>query len=119
MDDFSKRFGFDKMRSGNATVYKLREQLEKFSSAPLRADACEEIAKSFFQLEQYGDAANWYEAAGRLLLTGSTPAPTMKALLAIEPYERALECYELSKDDDGFTECSVFLRELRRACASA
>ena len=119
MDDFSKKFGFEKMRSGNAAVYKLREQLEKFSSAPVKEDACREIAQSFYQLEQYGDAANWYEAAGRLILNLGTPAPTMKALLALEPYEKALECYELSKDDEGFTECSTLLKELKRACASA
>lgn len=119
MGDFSSRFGFEKMRSGNAAVYELREQLEKFSSTPAKAEACEDIAQSFFQLEQYGEAANWYEAAGRLILSGGTPAPVMKALLALEPYEKAVECYELSKDEDGFTECSTLLRELRRACASA
>ncbi len=119
MGDFSTKFGFEKMRSGNASVYKLREQLEKFSSAPEKADACEEIAQSFYQLEQYGEAANWYETAGRLILSKAAPLPTMNALLALEPYEKALECYELSNDDDGFTECSELLRRLRRACASA
>ncbi len=119
MGDFSTKFGFEKMRSGNASVYKLREQLEKFSSAPEKAGACEEIAQSFYQLEQYGEAATWYEAAGRLVLNKTVPLQTMKALLALEPYEKALECYEMGNDEEGFTECSELLRQLRRACASA
>ena len=119
MEDFASRFGFDKMHSGNAAVYKLKEQLEGFPAAHAKVDACEEIARCFFQLEQYHDAASWYEAAGKMILAEPSSKPTLKALSALEEYERALECYELGDDDDGFTECSALLRQLERACASA
>ena len=76
MPDFSESFRVEKMRSGNAAVYILKDQFEKFSSTPHKVDACESIAVCFYQLEQFEDAAGWYETAGRLILSepSSTPA---------------------------------------------
>lgn len=119
MRDFSERFGVDKMRSGNAAVYQLKEQFEKFNSSPQKVDVCESIAHCFFQLEQFDDAARWYETAGRLILSEPSATPALKALSALGEYERALDCFRRADDEDGFSECSSLIRELRRASASA
>lgn len=119
MGDFSSVFRVETMRSGNAAVYALKEQFELFPTAAGRVDACESIAKCFYQLEQFEDAAGWYETAGRLILAEPTITPTIKALNALSDYERALECYRKGEDEERFTECSTLIRELKRACASA
>ncbi len=119
MHDFSERFGIEKMRSGNAAVYQLREQFEKFAASPQKVEACESIALCFYQLEEYDDAANWYEAAGRLILTEPSATPALKALSALGEYEKALECHRRDDDEEGFTECSFLIRELKKASASA
>jgi tetratricopeptide (TPR) repeat protein len=117
--DFSEGFGVEKMRSGNAAIYILKEQFERFSSSPQKVDACESIATCFYQLEQYDDAAGWYEAAGKLILSEPSAAPALKALGALGDYEKALECYRKGDDEDKFEEVSTLIRELKRACASA
>ena len=119
MQDFSQGFRVEKMRSGNAAVYMLKEQFEKFSSHPQKVEACESIATCFYQLEQYDDAAGWYETAGRLILSEATVTPALKALNALEDYEKALDCYKRGEDEEKFTEVSTLIRELKRACASA
>ncbi|MDG6981784.1 MAG: hypothetical protein JRN51_11830 [Nitrososphaerota archaeon] len=119
MQDFSERFSVEKMRSGNAAVYVLKEQFEKFSTSPHKVDACESIASCFYQLEQYGDAAGWYETAGRLILSEPSVTPQIKAMNALGDYESALDCYRKEDDEERFTECSTLIRELKRACASA
>ncbi len=119
LPDISSSFRFDNMKSGNATVYLLREQFEKFPSAPQKLDVCESIAHCLFQLEQYQDAAGWYETAGRLILASNTTPPQLKAMSALDEYESALECYRKDKDDERFEECSTLIGQLRRACASA
>ena len=122
MRDFSEGFRVEKMRSGNAAVYMLREQFERFSSSPQKVDACESIATCFYQLEQYDDAAGWYETAGRLILSEPSLAPALKALKALNAlgdYEKALDCYRRGDDEEKFTEVSTLIRELKRASASA
>jgi tetratricopeptide (TPR) repeat protein len=119
MRDFAEAFGADKMRSGNAAVYILKEQFERFSSSPQKVEACESIASCFFQLEQYSDAAGWYETAGRLILSEPSLTPAVKALNALGDYEKARDCYSREEDEEKFTECSSLIRELKRACASA
>ncbi len=119
MRDFVEGFSVDRMRSGNAAVYALKEQFEKFSTAPQKVDACESIASCFYQLEQYEDAAGWFETAGRLILSEPTMATALKAMNALGDYEKALDCYVKGDDEEKFTECSTLIRELKRACASA
>jgi tetratricopeptide (TPR) repeat protein len=119
MPDFSQAFRVEKMRSGNAAVYMLKDQFEKFSSSPQKVEACESIAICFYQLEQFEDAAGWYETAGRLILAEPTAVPAIKALNALEDYEKACDCYRKGDDDEKFTECSSLIGELKRACASA
>ena len=119
MRDFSEGFRVEKMRSGNAAVYLLKEQFESFSSSPHKVDACESIATCFYQLEQYDDAAGWYETAGKLILSEPNVTPALKALDALGDYEKALDCYRRGDDEEKFTEVSTLLKELKRACASA
>ncbi len=119
MHDFAEGFSVERMRSGNAAVYVLKEQFEKFSTSPQKLDACESIATCFYQLEQYEDAGGWFETAGRLILAEPTVAPALKALNALGDYEKALDCYRRGDDEEKFTECSTLLGELRRASASA
>jgi tetratricopeptide (TPR) repeat protein len=119
MPDFADSFRVDRMRSGNPAVYQLKEQFERFTSSPQRVEACHSIAHCFYQLEQYDDAAGWYETAGRLILAEPSVTPAIKALSALQEYERALDCYRESDDEERFTECSSLIRELKRACASA
>jgi tetratricopeptide (TPR) repeat protein len=119
MGDFSEAFKFDRMRSGNPAVYLLKEQFEKFVGSPQELDVFESIALCFYQLEQYEDAASWYETAGRLILSEPSTPAALKAMAALGEYERALECYRCDDDDGKFSECSTLIGELRRASASA
>ncbi len=107
------------MRSGNPLVYLLREQFETFASSPQRVETCESIARCFYQLEQFDDAANWYETAGRLILSEPASPTPLKALSALGAYERALDCHSKNDNDEKFTECSTMIRDLKRLCASA
>jgi hypothetical protein len=119
MGDFSEVFRFDRMRSGNPAIYLLKEQFEKFAGSHQKIDVCESIANCFYQLEQYEDAGNWYEAAGGLIMSEPCTPPELKAMAALGEYKRALECYRNDEDDGKFTECSTLIGELRRASASA
>jgi tetratricopeptide (TPR) repeat protein len=119
LGDFSEVFKFDKMRSGNPAVYLLKEQFEKFAGSPQKLDVCEVIALCLYQLEQYEDAANWYESAGRIILLEPSTPSALKAMAALSEYEKALECYRRDNDDGKFAECSTLIGELRRASASA
>ena len=107
------------MRSGNAAVYLLKEEFEKFLSSPQRVDVCDWIAKYFYQLEQYGEAGTWYETAGRLILAEPTTPFTVRALTALGEYEKALDCYEKNDSNDDVAKVSGVIKELERACAPA
>lgn len=100
-------------------MYVLKEEFESFASTPHRVDACESIAKCFYQLEQYEDAANWYETAGRMILSEPAGTSATKALSALSQYEMALDCFSRNDDDERFTECSIMISQLKKACASA
>jgi hypothetical protein len=91
LTDFSEFFKLDRMRSGNAAVYMLREQFETFTAMSHRVDLCESIAHCFYQLEQYDDAARWYETTGSMILSQPTAPPTVRALDALDEYEKALD----------------------------
>lgn len=119
MREFADGLRAEKMRSGNAALYMLKEQFELFSTSPHKIEACESIASCFAQLGQYGEAAGWYEAAGRLILSQPSLVPTTKALSALGDLEKALDFYSRGEDEDGFTEVSTLVRDLKRACASA
>lgn len=107
------------MRSGNAAIYMLREQFERFPTSPHKVEACETIASCLLQLEQYDDAGSWFEAAGRLILSQPSLTPATKALSALGDCEKALDCYRQGEDNERLTEISSLVRDLKRACASA
>lgn len=117
--DFSDAFRLEKMRSGNAAVYLLKEQFERFVSSPQRVEVCESIAHCFYQLEQYDDAGDWYETTGSMILSQPSASTTVKAMDALCEYEKALDCYRKNEDEEKFTECSEMINQLRRVCASS
>ncbi|MDV3243698.1 MAG: hypothetical protein LYZ66_00825 [Nitrososphaerales archaeon] len=119
MADFTTAFRVQSMRSGNPAVYLLKEQFESFVGSSHRVDSCDWIARCFYQLEQYGEAGSWYEAAGSLLYSTQGLRPELRALTALEEYERALECYERAGDENSMDDCSAVVERLRRACAPA
>lgn len=107
------------MRSGNAAFYLLKEEFENFLSSPHRVDVCDGIAKYFYQLDQFGEAGNWYETAGKLILAEPSTPVALKALSALVEFEKALDCFRKNSDDDAIDKCSTLIRELETACASA
>ena len=116
MVDFSHAFRLEKMRSGNAAVYLLREQFESFATSPHRAGVCEWIAGCFYELGQYEEAGTWYEAAGQLILSESFSPPVVRAMAALGKYERALDCYDRDHAEESAEECSALMVELRKVC---
>lgn len=117
--DFAATFHMSKMRSGNPSVYLLKEQFESFSVSPHKVDACDRIAHYLHQLEQFDEAANWYEAAGRLTFSGRQLRPELRALLALADYEKAAECYRQGGDSESEAHCTEVLSDLKKACAPA
>ncbi len=117
--DFATAFRAGTMRSGNPAVYFLREQFESLAGTPHKVDTCEWIARSFYQLQQFSEAGNWFEAAGDLLRANGALRPELRALAALEEYEKALESYEQAGDDDAADGCFAVVAKLRRACAPA
>lgn len=107
------------MRSGNPTVYFLREQFESLVGSPQRVDTCDWIARCFYQLQQFNEAGNWFEAAGNLLRANGALSPELRALAALEEYEKALDSYEQAGDEDVVEGCSAAVAKLRKACAPA
>jgi tetratricopeptide (TPR) repeat protein len=118
--DFSDAFGLEKMRSGNPAVYLLKEEFESFFTSPQRIDVCHWIAKYFYQLEQFTEAGNWYETAGKLILAEPSTPTALKALSALAEYEKALDCYQRnSEGGEELEKCTTLVKELERACAPA
>ncbi len=119
MRDYTEAFRFEKMRSGNAAFYLLKEEFENFLLSPRRIDVCDGIAKYFFQLDQFGEAGNWYETAGKMILAEPSTPAAMKASSALTEFEKALDCYRRDSNDDSAERCSAFIKELETACAPA
>ena len=119
MIDFSAAFHLQKMTSGNPVVYLLREQFGSIASSSHKADACDGIAGSLRQLGQVVEAAKWYEAAALLMYNRSELRPELRALYAVEEYEKALECHLQGGDNDALADCSDLVKLMRRICAPA
>jgi len=117
--DFASAFHVQKMKSGNPVVYLLREQFGSFAGSPHKADACDTIASSLRQLGQAGEAAMWYEAAAVMMSERIDQRPEIRAMYAMEEYEKALACHTEVGDADAKAECKEILVGLRRACAPA
>ena len=108
-------------RKGNyhAAAYLLREEFESLRHSPQQVDLCEWVAHCFAQLEDFGQAGAWYEAAGQLILAEMASPLPVKALSAVGEYEKALDCYQRSENEDAVSECSTMLHQLKKACAPA
>ena len=119
MLDFSASFHLEKMKSGNPLVYILREEYGSFVGSPHKADACDRIANSLRELGQPGEAAMWYEAAGSLMYGRAELRPELRAMYAMEEYERALECHLLEDDREAEVGLVSLLKGLRKVCAPA
>jgi hypothetical protein len=115
--DFAGKFHLETMKSGNPAFYLLREQFESFAVSPRRLDACDRIAHCLNQLEQFGEAGGWYEAAGQPLFAKVGVSPELRALSASEEYERALGCYRQSGNEEAEARCSEVVESLRKACS--
>ena len=119
MPDFGARFHLAMMNRGNTEVYMLRERFESFASSRYTPEACEGIALCLRQLGQFVEAGGWYEAAGKLVFDRQELRPELRALLAVEEYEKAVECYRDCGDAGAEADCSTVLAGLKRACAPA
>lgn len=119
MLDFSASFHLDRMKSENPLVHMLRDEYSNFVSSPQKADACDRFADSLRQLGRPGEAAMWYEAAGSLICGRTELRPEIRAVFAIEEYERALECHLLEGDIDAEADLIGLLKGLRKECAPA
>ena len=119
MFDFASAFHVQKMKSGNPVVYLLREQFGSFAGSPHKADACDHIAGSLRELGQASEAAMWYEVSGALMCERAELNPQLRAMYALEEYEKALECHKEARDADSVADCSEIIVGLRKACAPA
>jgi tetratricopeptide (TPR) repeat protein len=111
---------FDLARSGNkeAAANALKLEFQRRQSPDQKVELCEWIASCFENLQDYEQAAEWYETAGALSLA-ETGSPLTNALTAISEYERALECRRMGDDLDTVDYCLNVLRELRRAYSAS
>ncbi|MBI3022608.1 MAG: hypothetical protein HYY68_02635 [Thaumarchaeota archaeon] len=62
---------FELARLGNsrAAAEMLRQELERFQVQGHAVELCEWLVNCFGNLEEYGQAGNWYETAGELILS--------------------------------------------------
>jgi hypothetical protein len=97
----------------------VQEEVTRVQPSPRTIEMCESVAASLDRLGEFGQAGNWYEIAGKLILSEVGHAPTVRALRALPEYERALECYNRTSDDELITGCMSTIFDLKRACASA
>jgi len=119
LSDFASAFHVQKMKSGNPVVYLLREQFGSFAGSPHKADACDSIAGSLREIGQAEEAAKWYEVAGALTYGRAELRPELRAMYAVEEYEKALECHAEAGDAEAVADCRELLRGLRKVCARA
>jgi len=111
---------FDLARSGerDAAASVLKQEFQRLQSSDHRVQLCEWIASCFENLNDYGQAAEWYEMAGLLSLS-ETGSPLINALMALERYEKALSCHEQGEDEESIEKCIQIIDELKHAYAAA
>jgi tetratricopeptide (TPR) repeat protein len=111
---------FDLARSGerDTAVSVLKQEFQRLQSSEHKVKLCEWIASCFENLNDYEQAAEWYEMAGLLSLSevGST---LINALTALEQYEKALSCHEQGEDEEAIQKCLQIIEELKHSYAAA
>lgn len=111
---------FDLARSGRheAAADVLREEFLRLQSADQKVKLCEWIASCFENLQDYAQAAEWYEMAGALSLS-ETGSPVTNAMMALKEYERALACHEIGEDEESAAECLRVISDLKHAYSAS
>lgn len=108
-------------RTGNsrAAADLLQGQFETLQTPERMVELCEWIATCFEGLDDNVQAGNWYEMAGELILAERSAIYPVRAIRAVDEYEKALECYRRAMDEEFVERCTQVLRELRSSCASS
>jgi tetratricopeptide (TPR) repeat protein len=111
---------FDLARSDNheAAANVLKQEFLKLQSSDQKVELCEWIANCFENLQDYGQAAEWYEMAGALSLT-EMGSPLINAMMALREYERALECHERGEDEESAEACLRVISDLRHVYSAS
>lgn len=111
---------FDLARSGEreAAASVLKEEFQRLQSSEQKVQLCEWIASCFENLNDYSQAAEWYEMAGLLSLS-ETGSDLINALMALEQYEKALGCHEQGDDAESAEKCLQIIRELSHAYSAS
>ena len=111
---------FDLARSGEraTAVSVLKQEFQRLQSSEHKVQLCEWIASCFENLNDYEQAAEWYEMAGLLSLS-ETGSALINALMALEQYEKALSCHEQGDDEESIQKCLQIIGELRHTYAAS
>ncbi|MGD0638089.1 MAG: hypothetical protein ABSA72_08630 [Nitrososphaerales archaeon] len=111
---------FDLARSGEraTAVSVLKQEFQRLQSSEHKVQLCEWIASCFENLNDYEQAAEWYEMAGLLSLS-ETGSELINALMALEQYERALTCHEQGDDEESVQKCLQIIEELKHTYAAS
>jgi tetratricopeptide (TPR) repeat protein len=111
---------FDLARTGNreAAANVLKQEFQRLQSPEQKVELCEWIANCFENLNDYEQAAEWYELAGALALS-ETGSPLANAMSALAEYEKALSCRERGDDAESIEACLHIIRDLRHVYAAA
>ena len=111
---------FDLARSGEhaTAVSVLKQEFQRLQSSEHKVQLCEWIASCFENLNDYEQAAEWYEMAGLLCLS-ETGSELINALMALEQYEKALTCHEQGDDEESVQKCLQILDELKHSYAAS
>lgn len=111
---------FDLARSGEraTAVSVLKQEFQRLQSSEHKVQLCEWIASCFENLNDYEQAAEWYEMAGLLSLS-ETGSEQINALMALEQYEKALSCHEQGEDEESILKCLQIIDELKHSYAAS
>ncbi len=105
--------------NGGAAADLLQGQFETLQTPERMVELCEWIATCFEGLDDNFQAGNWYEMAGELILGEMSAIYPVRAIRAVDEYEKALECYRRVMDEEFVERCTEVIRELRGSCASS
>jgi tetratricopeptide (TPR) repeat protein len=111
---------FDLARSGEpeTAASVLKQEFQRLQSSEYKVQLCEWIASCFENLNDYPQAAEWYEMAGLLSLS-ETGSSLINALMALRQYERALSCHEQGDDDEAIQKCIQIIDELKHTYSAS
>jgi tetratricopeptide (TPR) repeat protein len=111
---------FEIARSGNkdVAVDMLKQEFQKLQVSDQKVELCEWIASCFENLQDYEQAAEWYEMAGVLSLS-ETGSSLINALMALQEYEKALSCHGQGDDEEAIERCLETINELKHSYSAS